>query len=101
MIKIKKNKVNVEFSKTVQGRVAITAKENKIIFRDVLGVFKVGDNLSPESILEKPMVEMEFFRTDSIDVLIEQLLRVRNNIAPKPPTVTFSKEDANRLAEAC
>ena len=107
MVTIKKTKASVRFAEGNVGEVAVTRKRNKIIFSDVLGIFKVGADLEPDSVAKRPKVTLEFFTEASVDVLITQLQELKKGF--NPPTTpakskiisTYTEEDCNRFNEAC
>lgn len=108
MVTIKKTKASVRFADSIVGEVAVTRKKNKIIFSDILGLFKVGEDLEPDSVAKRPKVTLEFFTEASVDVLIAQLQELKKGFNPPPTTPaksnfisTFTEEDCNRFNEAC
>jgi hypothetical protein len=98
MVTIKKTKASVKFAEGNVGEIAVTRKRNKIIFSDVLGLFKVGANLEPDAVAKRPKVTLEFFTEASVDVLIAQLQELKKGFNPPTPAKsktisTFTEED--------
>lgn len=83
-IKINTTEARVEFSKVANGVIAITASENKIYLQEIKGIYKIGGAVKDEDVINRPIVELEFYSVKSIDALVEKLLEVRNNISPEP-----------------
>jgi hypothetical protein len=83
-IKIHTTEARVEFSKVANGVISISAIENKIHLQEIKGIYRIGSQVKDDDIINKPIVELEFYSVKSIDALIEQLLEVRNNISPEP-----------------
>ncbi len=77
---------------TDKGSIGITSKDRFLILQELISDKNIGDKLTEADIKELPKVVLEFFRAESIDVLIGQLERVKYSLENPPE---------NQLALAC
>jgi hypothetical protein len=99
-IKIKKNSAKVHFAEEVNGVIGIFAEGNKISLHQIAGIVKVGEEITSYDEMYNPRVDLNFYKVESIDALIECLLVVRQNILPPKPSNVFTINDST-LPEAC
>jgi hypothetical protein len=99
-IKIKKNSAKVHFAEEVNGVVGIHAEGNRLSLHQIAGIVKVGSEITTEDMTFNPRVDLNFYKVESIDALIECLLVVRQNLLPPKPSNLFTINDST-LPEAC
>jgi hypothetical protein len=62
------------------GKVAVSASDTKLILQELKAPKKIGEKIENDDDINKlPSIEMDFSSYESIDVLIRQLQRVRDN----------------------
>lgn len=74
--------MKIDFSKNGEGKILMTAIGNKLYLSEPQNDnLKLGDKLSLNPNTDKTiLVEMNFYKTESIDILIEKLIAIKNNI---------------------
>lgn len=73
-------RIKLDFSKSGEGQVAMTAVGNTLSKYNVKRTTKLGDHISlNDKDLEK-MIELNFYKVESIDILIEKLIAIKNNL---------------------
>lgn len=73
-------RIKLDFSKNGEGQVLMTAVGNTLYLDNVKRTMKLGDHVSlNDKDLEK-MVELNFYEVESIDILIEKLIAIKNNL---------------------
>lgn len=70
----------VEFSKDKKGTVLTRVQNNRLYFEQIIsGDTIVGEDIKTD-IVTKKLVELNFYKTESIDAVIEQLKKVKANL---------------------
>ena len=73
-------RIKLDFSKNGEGQVLMTAVRNTLYLDNIKRTTKLGDHVSlNDKDLEK-MVELNFYKVESIDILIEKLIAIKNNL---------------------
>lgn len=70
----------VEFSKDKKGTVSIRVQNNRLYFEQILSGNAIVGEYTKTDIATKELVELIFYKTESIDAVIEQLERVKANL---------------------
>ena len=70
----------IEFSKNEKGTILTRVIGNRLYFEQIIeGNAKVGEKPT-KPIETKPLAELNFYQTESIDAVIEQLNKVKANL---------------------
>lgn len=74
--------MKIEFSKNGEGKILMTAVGNTLYLSEPKNNnLKLGDKLTLNPKTDKTILaELSFYKTESIDILIEKLIAIRNNI---------------------
>jgi len=80
MIQTKEQTTTVKFADSIKARILIGTKRNILTLQEIKGEFEVGESGEHLDAHELPKIIMEFNNTKSIDALIFQLKRIKNNI---------------------
>jgi len=81
MITIIDTNVNIEFAKDDIGVIAIDANKNILSLQELLVKnLKVGEVWKNGDENPLPKIELEFYKTDSIDYLIKALLVIKDHL---------------------
>ena len=73
--------MEIDFSKNGEGAVLMTAVGNTLYLdKALISNLKLGDKVSMNSENFERQVTMHFYKTESIDILIEKLIAIKNNI---------------------
>lgn len=78
MIKTLDNHTKVEFGKDNKASIAINAKKGTLMLRNLKSDQNIGD-LQPDADEKGPAVEIEFYRPESVDAMIEALKTIKKN----------------------
>ena len=74
--------MKIEFSKNGEGKILMTAVGNTLYLSEPKNInLKLGDKLTLNPETDKTILaELNFYKIESIDILIEKLIAIRNNI---------------------
>lgn len=80
----------VLFGNDAKANIAVNVKEGTLTLQMLATEKQIGDKLEESDIQGLPKVEIEFFNTKSIDVLIGALQVIKKNYTPPPSLDTFA-----------
>ncbi len=72
----------VKFGNAKKANIAVGAKHGTLTLQQLSNEKQIGDNFTSDDIHDLPKVEIEFFNTESIDVLIKALEVIKSNFIP-------------------
>lgn len=73
--------MEINFSKSGEGAILMTAVGNTLYLdKALIPDLKIGDKVSMNDEKFERLVEMNFYKTESIDILMEKLIAIKNNI---------------------
>ena len=73
-------RIKLDFSINGEGKVLMTAVGNSLYLDKIKRNTKLGDHVNlDDNDLEK-MVQLNFYKTESIDIFIEKLISIKNNL---------------------
>lgn len=73
-------RIKLNFSINGEGKILMTAIGNTLYLDNIKRTTKLGEHISlNDKDLEK-MVQLNFYKVESIDILIEKLIAIKNNI---------------------
>lgn len=74
-------RLKIEFSKNGEGAVLMTAVGNKLFLdKSTVDNLKIGDKISMNNKDFIPLAELNFYKVETIDILMEKLISIKNNI---------------------
>ncbi len=74
-------RMQIDFSKNGEGSILMTAVGNTLYLDKALANnLKIRDIVTMDDKNFKGLVQMNFYKTESIDILIEKLIAIKNNI---------------------
>lgn len=73
-------RIKVDFSKKGEGRVLMTAVGNTLYLDNIKRKTKLGDYVNLDDKDLEKMVQLNFYKIESIDILIEKLISIKNNL---------------------
>lgn len=72
--------MKLDFSKNGEGRILMSAIGTKLYLDEIENDnLKIGDKVSMDNKF-KQRVELNFYKVESIDIMIEKLIAIKNNI---------------------
>jgi hypothetical protein len=74
----------IKFGNDQKANIAVGAIKGTLTLQMLATEKQIGDKLVSDDIQELPKVEIEFFNTKSIDVLISALEVIKRNYTPPP-----------------
>ena len=74
--------MKIDFSKDGEGAILMTALGNTLYLdKALVNNLKIGDLVSTKDDGKfEPLVQLNFYKTESIDILIEKLISIKNHI---------------------
>ena len=73
--------LNIDFSKNGEGKILMTAVGNTLYLDESKNeTLKIGDKVTKNSKEFNPLVKMNFYKVESVDILMEKLITIKNNI---------------------
>lgn len=73
--------LNIDFSKNGEGKILMTAVGNTLYLDESKNeTLKIGDKVTKNSKEFNPLVKMNFYKVESVDILMEKLIAIKNNI---------------------
>lgn len=79
----KKNneRLQIDFSKNGEGSILMTAIGNSLYLdRATVNNLKIGDKVSMNSERFEPLAQLNFYKIETIDILMEKIIAIKNNI---------------------
>lgn len=74
-------RLNIEFGKNGEGKILMTAVGNTLYLDKSLNLhLKVGDKMQMNDNDFEPLVAMNFYQVQTVDILIEKLIAIKNDI---------------------
>ena len=76
-----KERLKIDFSKNGEGSILITQIGNSIYLdKAIIDNLKIGDILTLNNKDFEPLAELNFYKVETIDILMEKLIAIKNNI---------------------
>lgn len=75
-----KERLQLDFSKNGEGRILMTAIGNTLYLDKIKKDAKLGDQVDIKDEEIEKVLELNFYKTESIDILIHKLIAIKNNI---------------------
>lgn len=73
--------MEIDFSKNGEGRILMSAIGNSLYLdKALIDGLKIGDIKSIDNSNFERLVKMNFYKVESIDILIEKLIAIKNNL---------------------
>lgn len=98
----------VKFGNNDKANIAVLARKGTLTLQQLANEKQIGDAIIDGDAQELPKVEIEFFNTRSIDVLIGALIAIKKNyVVPKEASklnlgdYPYFDNDISQLALAC
>lgn len=83
-------RMKIDFSKNGEGSILMTAIGNSLYLdKATVDNLKIGDKVAINDEHFKRLVELNFYKIESIDIFIEKLIAIKNNLI----LISASKED--------
>lgn len=79
----KKNneRLKIDFSKNEEGSILMTAVGNSLYLdKATIDNLKIGDKVEMNNEGFEPLAQLNFYKVETIDILMEKLIAIRNNI---------------------
>lgn len=79
----KKNneRLKIDFSKNGEGSILMTAVGNSLYLdKATVNNLKIGDKVSMNSEGFEPLAQLNFYKVETIDILMEKIIAIKNNI---------------------
>lgn len=74
-------RLQIDFSKNGEGSILMTAIVNSLYLdKATTDSLKLGDKVSMGNNNFKNLVQLNFYKVESVDILIEKLIAIKNNI---------------------
>lgn len=72
-----KERLKIDFSKNGEGSILMTQIGNSLYLdKATINTLKIGDKVR----LFEPLAELNFYKIETIDILMEKLIAIKNNI---------------------
>ena len=76
-----KERLKIEFSKSGEGAILITAIGNSLFLdKATVDNLKIGDKVAMDNKDFTPLAQLDFYKVETIDIFMEKLIAIRNNI---------------------
>lgn len=73
-------RTKLDFSMNGEGRILMTAVGNTLYLDKIKRNTKLGDRVYLDDKDLEKMLQLNFYKTESIDILIEKLIAIKNNL---------------------
>lgn len=74
-------RLKIDFSKNGEGSILITQVGNSLYLdKSTIDTLKIGDKVTLNDKDFKPLAELNFYKIETIDILMEKLIAIKNNI---------------------
>ncbi len=73
-------RTKLDFSINGEGRVLMTAVGTTLYLDKIKRETKLGDHISLDDADLEKVIQLNFYKAESIDILIEKLIAIKNNI---------------------
>jgi hypothetical protein len=76
-----KERLKINFSKNGEGSILITQIGNSLYLdKATIDTLKIGDKVTLNDKDFEPLAELTFYKIETIDILMEKLIAIKNNI---------------------
>ena len=76
-----KERLKIDFSKDGEGLILMTQVGNSLYLdKATIDTLKIGDKVTLNDKDFEPLAELNFYKIESIDILMEKLIAIKNNI---------------------
>lgn len=74
-------RLKIDFSKDGEGSILMTQIGNSLYLdKSTINSLKIGDKVALNNKDFEPLAELNFYKIESIDILMEKLIAIKNNI---------------------
>lgn len=73
-------RLELDFSKNGEGSILMTQAGNALYLDKINRKSKLGDHIDLDDEDLEKKVQLNFYKTESIDILIEKLIAIKNNL---------------------
>ena len=74
-------RLKIDFSKDGEGSILMTQISNSLYLdKTKMNSLKIGDKVALNNKDFEPLAELNFYKIESIDILMEKLIAIKNNI---------------------
>lgn len=74
-------RLKIDFSKNGEGAVLMSAIGTSLYLdKATTNDLKIGDKIAFNSKVTEPLVQLNFYKVETVDILIEKLIAIKNNI---------------------
>ena len=74
-------RLKIDFSKNGEGSILMTAVGNSLYLdKATIDNLKIGDKVEMNNEGFEPLAQLNFYKVETIDILMEKLIAIRNNI---------------------
>jgi hypothetical protein len=76
-----KERLKIDFSKNGEGSILMTQIGNSLYLdKATINTLKIGDKVRLNDKDFEPLAELNFYKIETIDILMEKLIAIKNNI---------------------
>jgi hypothetical protein len=76
-----KERLKIDFSKNGEGSILMTQIGNSLYLdKATINTLKTGDKVTLNDKDFEPLAELNFYKIETIDILMEKLIAIKNNI---------------------
>ena len=76
-----KERLKIDFSKNGEGSTLMTQVGNSLYLdKAIIDTLKIGDKVTLKDKDFEPLAELNFYKIETIDILMEKLIAIKNNI---------------------
>ena len=76
-----KERLKIDFSKNGEGSILMTQIGNSLYLdKATIDNLKIGDKVEMNNEGFEPLAQLNFYKVETIDILMEKLIAIRNNI---------------------
>lgn len=76
-----KERLKIDFSKNGEGSTLMTQIGNSLYLdKATIDTLKIGDKVTLNDKDFEPLAELNFYKSETIDILMEKLIAIKNNI---------------------
>lgn len=74
-------RMQINFSKNGEGSILITAVGSSLYLdKATIDSLKIGDKVAMNNECFKPLAQLNFYKIETIDILMEKLIAIKNNL---------------------
>ena len=76
-----KERLKIDFSKNGEGSILMTQVGNSLYSdKAIIDTLKIGDKVTLKDKDFEPLAELNFYKIETIDILMKKLIAIKNNI---------------------